>query len=178
VLRVREMTAEEAAEVKRLANSRTEAARAVERAQIIRLASEGKRVPQIAEELGITEGTVRLWIKRFNECGLRGLEDLPRSGKPPTYTPEQVGEVIATSLTDPRTLKLPFASWTLDRLEAYLSEEKGIAIKRSRISEILIAEGLRWRAQETWFGEQVDPEFAQKRGSSRSYTPSRLRVVS
>jgi hypothetical protein len=36
-------------------------------------------------------------------------------------------------------------------------------MRRSRIDEILLAEGLRWRRQETWFGERVDPEFAAKR---------------
>ncbi|MDP9378938.1 MAG: helix-turn-helix domain-containing protein [Chloroflexota bacterium] len=178
MLRVREMTAEEAERIKRLANSRTEAARAVERAKIIWLSSRGERVPAIAKQLGIGEDTVRLWIKRFNEHSLAGLSDLPRSGAPPTYTAEQVGEVISASLTKPQDLGLPFAAWTLDRLEAYLGEQKGIAIKRSRISEILIAEGLRWRTQQTWFGEKVDPEFAEKRGSSRSSTPSHLRVVS
>lgn len=79
----------------------------------------------------------------------------------PTYTPEQVSEVIASSLTNPRDLGLPFASWTLDRLEAYLNEERGIAMKRSRIDEILLAEGPRWRSQESWFGERVAPEFAE-----------------
>ena len=178
MLRVREMTAEESVQIKRIAHSRTEGARSVERARIIWLSSQGKRVRAIAEELRIGMDTVRQWIKRFNEQGIEGLADLPRSGKPQTYTPEQVGEVIATSLTNPRTLELPFASWTLDRLEAYLNEEKDISIKRSRISEILIAEGLRWRTQQTWFGERVDPEFAGKRGPSSTCTPSHLRAVS
>ena len=40
-------------------------------------------------------------------------------------------------------------------------------MRRSRISEILIAEGLQWRREETWFGERVDPEFAQKRAIER-----------
>jgi hypothetical protein len=50
----------------------------------------------------------------------------------------------------------------LDRLAAYVQEAKGIAMKRSRIDELLRAEGLRWRNQETWFGERVDPAFAEK----------------
>jgi hypothetical protein len=37
-------------------------------------------------------------------------------------------------------------------------------MKRSRLDELLLAEGLRWRQQESWFGERVDPEFAQTRG--------------
>ncbi len=66
-------------------------------------------------------------------------------------------------------LGLPFASRNLDRLAAYLNEHEGIAIERSRIDQILRAEGLRWR-HESWFGERVDPEFAEKRGGSRPST--------
>jgi hypothetical protein len=36
-------------------------------------------------------------------------------------------------------------------------------MQRSRIDEILVHEGLRWRKHETWFGERVDPAFAEKR---------------
>lgn len=133
--------------------------------------------------------TVRHWLKRFNARGLAGLQDAPRAGRPATYTPQQVGEVIVAALTDPQHLGLPFGCWTLDRLQVYLNEEKGIPIKRSRIDELLIAEGRRWRSQETWFGERatleadhagppsykkydqteraVDPDFVQQRGSSR-----------
>ena len=67
-------------------------------------------------------------------------------------------------MTNPKTLGLPFGCWTLDRLQAYLNEQKTIPIKRSRIDELLQAEGLQWRHQETWFGERVDPAFAEKRG--------------
>lgn len=176
-LRVRPMTTEEIERIGELARSRTAPVRAAERARIIWLAREGRCVPAIARELGIHPETIRFWLKRFNERGLAGLRDEPRSGRPPIYTPEEVGEVIATSLANPQDLGLPFASWTLDRLEAYLNEEKVIGIKRSRIDEILVSEGLRWRTQETWFGERVDPDFAEKRGSSPSSTRKRLRVV-
>jgi hypothetical protein len=49
----------------------------------------------------------------------------------------------------------------LDRLVAYLSGQ-GIAMRRSRISEIFIREGLKWRHDETWFGARVDLDFAKK----------------
>jgi transposase len=120
---------------------------------------------------------VRTWLRRFNANGVDGLQDAPRPGIPPKYTPEQVGEVIAAALTNPQELGLPFNCWTLDRLEAYLNEVKGIAIKRSRIDELLLAEGLRWRKHETWFSERVDPDFAEKRGRSRRCTALRQRAV-
>jgi transposase len=112
-------------------------------------------VPAIARDLHLGQDTVRLWLKRFNAEGLAGLADRPRSGAPPTYTPDEVGLVIATSLTEPQAVGRPFGCWTLDRLVAYLTEEKTLPIKRSRVSEILIAEGLRWRTQETWFGDRA-----------------------
>ena len=121
-------------------------------------------MPAIARELRLGGDTVRLWLKRFNAAGLDGLKDRPRAGRPATYTPEQVGAVVAASLTDPRSLGLPFAGWTLDRLRAYLHEVKGLPIRRARIGKLPVAEGLRWRARETWFGERVDPAFAGKRG--------------
>ena len=103
-LQVRELTAEEHERVRRLAHSRTDPARLVERARIIWLAQQGRRVPAIAAALRRTEPTVRLWLKRFNTTGLAGLEDQPRAGRPPTYTPEEVGAVLAASLTDPQRL--------------------------------------------------------------------------
>ncbi len=151
--KVRQMTEQELNQIKGLAHSRTEAAGLVQRAQIILLSREGKRVAEVAEQVRVCGRTVRRWIYRFNEIGLDGLRDNSREGRPPTYTEEQRSEVVAASLTDPQSLGLPFGSWTLDRLQAYLNEEKKILIKRSRISEILIAEGLRWRTQERWFTE-------------------------
>jgi transposase len=176
-LRLRKLTEEEQAAVEKLAHSRTAPARQVERARIIWRASQGEMAPAIAAVLRLTAETVRDWIKRFNARGLAGLPDQPRAGRPSTYTPEQIAIVIATALTDPKSLDLPFASWTLDRLAAYLNEQKGIAIKRSRLDEILLKEGLRWRRHESWFGERIDPEFAEKRGGSRRSTPPRLRAA-
>lgn len=161
-LRVRPMTDEEVAMITRLAHARTEPARLVERAQMVWLSPQGLHVPAIALQLRRTEQTVRVWLKRFNAGGVAALTDEARVGRPATYTPEQVGELIAASLMDPQQLGLPFGSWTLDRLAAYLNEHKGIPIKRSRIDEILRQEGLRWWQQESWFGERVDPKFAEK----------------
>jgi transposase len=201
-LRVRELTADERHELERRARARTEPARVVERARLILAGADGRTAPAAAGALGLVPDTGRQWVKRFNAAGLAGLEDRPRSGRPVTYGPAAVGEVLAAALTKPDALGLPFACWTLDRLEAYLNEAKGVAIKRSRIDELLRAEGLRWRTQEAWFGERaqapgtttsgpppgrptqteaerarLDPRFAQKRGPSSRSTRGRRRGV-
>ena len=179
---LRKLTAEERSAVEVLARSRTAPARRVERARIIRRAGRGETPPAIAAALGVDAETVRRRIRRFNAEGLNAegpaaLEDHHRSGRPATYSPDEVAMVIAAALSSPRRLGLPFAAWTLDRSAAYLLEHKGIAMRRSRIDEILLAEGLRWRRHETWFGERVDPEFAEKRAASRRSTPDRRRAA-
>jgi len=148
----------------------------VERAHLILAVAAGQTAPAAAVALGLAPDTGRAWVKRFNAAGLDGLEDRPRSGRPVTYGPELVGEVLATALTKPDALGLPFACWTLDRSEAYLNEERGIAIKRSRIDELLGDEGLRWRTQETWFGERAAPpggDADPSGGVSRGPPPGR-----
>ena len=170
-IRVRAPSAEEQAELARLARSRTLCAGRVKRAQLVLLAVEGRKAAEIAESLRLHARTARFWLKRFNAHGLAGLEESERPGRPPIYPAEQVAAVIEAALARPAGLGLPFASWTLDRLVAYLSEAKGIAMRRSRIGEVLQREGLRWRQEETWFGARVDPDFARKRGRSSSSTP-------
>lgn len=178
LLLLRPLTVEESAELRRLAQSQTVEARLRERARICWRSHEGQRVREIMAALHLDERTVRRWIQRFNAQGLPGLTDAPRQGRPTISTRAEVGTVIATSLTPPDDLGLPFGSWTLDRLVTYLSETHGITMKRSRIGEILQAEGVRWRTQETWFGERIDPAFAEKRGRSSASTRPRPPTVS
>jgi transposase len=169
-LHVRAVSDEEREALGRMARSRSLGAGLVRRAQIVAHALEGLKAPEISARMGLCGATVRHWLKRFNAHGLEGLKEDVRTGRPPTYSAEERSAVISTALTRPLDLGLPFAAWTLDRLVAPLAGQ-GIAMRRSRISEIFIQEGLKWRHEETWFGARVDPDFARKRGRSSSSTP-------
>jgi transposase len=162
-IRVRALGEEETEELGRMARSRTLGVGLVRRAQIVQHAAEDLSAPGIAAKMGLCGATVRFWLERFNEHGLPGLKEDMRSGRPPVYSAEERSAVITAAFSRPAELGLPFASWTLDRLVAYLGE-KGVGMKRSRVGEVLLAEGLKWRQEETWFGARVDPEFARKRG--------------
>ncbi|MCW2240501.1 helix-turn-helix domain-containing protein [Azospirillum canadense] len=162
-LRLRDLSDDEWADVQRIARSHTLGAGLVRRALIIVHSMGGLKAEQIASRMDLCGNTVRSWLNRFNARGLDGLKENVRTGRPPTYSAEQRSVVIAAALTRPSELGLPFAAWTLDRLVVYLGE-RGIAMRRSRISEILLDVALKWRHEETWFGERVDPDFAKKRG--------------
>jgi transposase len=145
-MQVRKLSEEEHIALEQLARSRTAPVRQVERARVALAAIEGESVSAIAARFHMSKNTVYLWLRRFNAMGMAGLEDRPRSGRPPKYTPEEVTEVINTAKTSPRALGLSFASWTLDRLATYLREHRGITMKRSRIDEILLAQDLHFGA--------------------------------
>ena len=173
-LYVREPTGEERAKLRRLAASQTAPVRLARRAAIILRSAQRQTVPSIAREVGVAARTVRVWVERFNAAGLDGLDDAPRAGRPPTYTEEQRGRVIATARGLPPKPAdgeaPPACHWTLDRLQAELARD-GLPIKRSQIRRLLKAEHIAWQKPRTWL-ESDDPDFAAKRGRSSGSTPS------
>ena len=72
-LRLRELTKEEHTTLEQLLHARKVAAGKLKRAQVIWLAKQGLRTPDIAERLQVSEPMVRKRIHRFNEQGLAGL---------------------------------------------------------------------------------------------------------
>lgn len=126
-----ELTAKQRAIIERLAGSRTEAQRLVERAQIILRSADGELCVEQAAELGIDAQRVRRWRKRFarsadvlasaeasdDERDLEKkirevLSDEYRSGTPPKFTPEQVTTIIALACCEPSECDLPISHWT------------------------------------------------------------------
>ncbi len=70
---------------------RTAEHRQVVRAQIVLAAADGEENATIAARLGVALNTVIKWRKRFFEEGMDGLEDRPRSGRPPVFSPSGRG---------------------------------------------------------------------------------------
>src|SRR5712692_1915906 len=81
-LRLRKLTKEEDTTLEQLLHARKVPAGKLKRAQIIWLASQGLATPEIATQLKVSERMVRNRLHRFNEQGLLGLEEAPRSGGP------------------------------------------------------------------------------------------------
>jgi transposase len=165
---------EEEKAVRKLANSHNASAKLVKRAQIITAMLDNKRLTAtdagIRADLSNSAGT--MWVKRFNEEGLDGLEDRPRSGAPRKHDEKVRSKLISLALQKPPTLGLPYALWTLERLQTEFEEREGIHLSDSTIWEWMEGEGFKWRRQESWFREpeKHDPQFAEKRGPSSGTT--------
>jgi transposase len=169
-IRLRALTAEEEAEIKRLAVSRKEPIRRVQRAQIIAAMIEDPELT--ATEAGYRAGFKSsaigvMWVKRFNEDGLAGLEDRPRPGRTPVHDQEVRGALVSLALRKPRSLGYPFELWTLERLQNAFKERQGVHLSDSTIWTWMAEEGFEWKRQQSWFQEveKHDPEFVEKRGA-------------
>ena len=166
---LRTLTTEEEVEIRRLAKSRKESLRIVQRAQVIEAMLDDPRLPasRAGEKAGFRGAPMGIhWVKRFNEKGIAGLMDAERPGRPPTHSQETRSALLDLALQKPRSLGYPFELWTLERLQRAFKERQGVHLSDSTIWNWVEAEGFRWRKQESWFHEpeQHDPEFAEKRG--------------
>jgi len=56
----------------------------------------GEQGNKASAALGISQNTVIEWRDRFIANGIKGLYDLPRSGKPPKYDKEFRDQVLKT----------------------------------------------------------------------------------
>lgn len=132
--------------------SRTEEARAVERARIILACLEGKEIQQVARELRISIPTVRKWRRRFSKRGLDGLSDQPRSGKPAKYGPAFRNRVLAL-------LEQPPPSGLSHWDGPTVAEKVGASVHA--VWRVLRREGIYLQRLRTWC-VSTDPEFAAK----------------
>jgi putative transposase len=110
---------------------RSAAQHLVQRARIVLMAFAGLENRVIAEEVGLGPDQVGVWRKRWQaawerliwiECaeGAKALRvaiddlfaDLPRSGSPGKFTPEQVAQIIAVACELPEESDRPVTHWT------------------------------------------------------------------
>jgi putative transposase len=87
------------------------------RARMILHAADNIGVRESARELDVWPKTVRYWRKRWREAPdgqsvPERLCDAPRSGAPPTYTPEQICAVIAMTCEKPSESERPISHWS------------------------------------------------------------------
>ena len=169
-IKLRSLTTEEEATIRRLAASRKESHRLVQRAKIIVAMLDNPKLPasHAGSQAGFSGAQSGIsWVKRFNEEGTAGLEDKPKAGRPPTHDQKVRSELINLALQKPGSLGYPFELWTLERLQVAFKERQGVHLSDSTIWTWMDEEGFKWKRQQSWFhdAEKHDAEFVEKRGA-------------
>lgn len=140
-----------------LRNSVTAPSRLRQRASLILLAFEGHKNDQIAHKVGLAQGPVGLWRRRWAnafdrligiECSetrakLRRtievvLTDEPRPGAPGKFTPEQVTQILAVACEPPEKSGRPITHWTAHELaDEVIPREIVASISPSQVARYL-----------------------------------------
>lgn len=151
-------------ELTRRAHATKIAYRDVLRAKIILACADGTSHTQVAADLGVCADTVGKWRKRFAVSGLSGLEDLPRSGRPPQFTPVQRASVKALACTPPTDSQLPIARWSTSELASQAVCQGVVAsISPATIGRWLAADAIKPWQHRSWIFPR-DPNFGTKAG--------------
>jgi len=131
------VSAEQRADVERLLAQERLNRRVRERLEMVKARALGQDLEQIARWCGRTVETVRHWLRRYQEDGVAGLRDAPRSGRPRQADAAYRGALVQAVSTPPRELGLGFDAWTSARLARYLAEQTGVHLSDGWVRALL-----------------------------------------
>ncbi len=136
------LTDEQRAELEQV--SRQAIGRVALRAQMVLLSHRHYSVPQIAALHRCGQDVVRGWLHRYEDRGVAGLHDLPRSGRPPK---DRLARHIvdAQASQSPRCAGLVQSCWTVALLAAFLAARFGLLLSTTTVRRQLKGAGWRWR---------------------------------
>ena len=140
------------AELERISKSLSAEIRLVRRARMVLGCLDGKRIIDIASELGENEVVIIKWRNRFLAHGIPGLFDVARSGKPAAYNDEWKAMVLKKLEEEPPNNQ---ARWDGPTLAAELCTSE------DAIQRFLQKEGIQLARMRTWC-ISTDPEFVAK----------------
>src|SRR6476620_1522960 len=163
------MTAEEIETLTALSRSRTEAARHVERAQMLLAYRQQRSFFAVGQRLGVHHQTVQRCVERALAYGpLAALDDRPRPGKEPTITPEAKAWLVSLACDKAKEHGYPHELWTT-RLLARHARQRGPAAGHECLSHLVQGTVCKILGQEDikphkvrYYLESRDAEFEQK----------------
>jgi transposase len=163
VLRVRALTGEEEAQLRRLGGKSLDA-RVVRRVQVIRLSARGMAPHRIAEVLDRSWSGVRKTINRFTREGMASLSDKPGRGRPRKSNERYIALLKEAVQRSPRDSGYIFNAWTLDRLREHLALKTRVILSNARLSALMRENRIVYRRPKHGMSHLRDPaEYDEKK---------------
>jgi putative transposase len=135
--------------------------RVSERVHFVLLSDAGKSPPEIGALLGYDAATVRMWLKRFMDEGVAGLEDAPRSGRPSEQP--HLDDIVETQAGQPPGVYGYLQTiWTVALLVLHLGQRYRVAVSASGVRRALHRIGMSWHRPKLCPARRPDPERAAK----------------
>ena len=103
----------------------------------IALALDGVSRRDASRAAGMDRQTLRDWVIRYNEDGIEGLRDRPRSGRRPRRSPDQLGELAQLIEDGPDVAVHGVVRWRCVDLKVEIGARFGVALAERQIERIL-----------------------------------------
>jgi transposase len=112
-------------------------AKAARRMLALGLVLEGSSREAAARAAGMDRQTLRDWVHRYNEEGLAGLRDRPRSGRKPRLTPEQEAELATAVERGPDPDRDGVVRWRRVDLQALIETRFAVRLHERSVGKVL-----------------------------------------
>lgn len=133
------------------------------RALMIRLSHEGRTAPEIAKLLGGSRQKVLTWIERYEQQGVSGMEDRPRSGAHPKADAHYIVRLKEAIASDPRALGYRFSVWSVERLQKHMKRETGIDLVPGYLAELMKKNRIVYRKPKHDLSHKQDPQEVEEK---------------
>jgi transposase len=141
--------------------TRSAVGRVVLRALMVLWRAEGLTTLDIGARLDCHRDTVTLWVERYRLLGVEGLEDDPRSGRPPQLDPAAREQVEAVLDQAPPEANRPCSCWTLAHLRTVFLGVLDRPFCQETLRRAVHLLDFRWRRPRLW-AHKEDPETYEK----------------
>jgi transposase len=149
----------ECAELRQVA--RQAVGRVSERAHFVLLLGQGYSPPEIGRLLGYDVQTVRTWLTAYQRQGCAGLEDAPRSGRPPKDL-HLTAVVQAQAGQPPPNFGYLQSCWTVALLVLHLAARFRLTVSASRVRRALHQAEFCWKRPKLAPARRRDPRTDEK----------------
>ncbi len=119
------------------------------RAHAILMSYTGYRIQEIADVYNVCRQSVSTWIRAWDNTGLSGLMDKPRSGRPRKLSRAEEVEAIRWLEEEPRSI---------NQVLAKINEKFGVQLSKGTLRRLCKKAGLVWKRVRKSLKSKRDPE--------------------
>jgi transposase len=134
----------------------------VQRSIAIRLLHLGNKPEEVAQMQTVSKPTIYGWFHRWQNGGVEGLANRPKSGRPLKADDEYSLALMEVIEKEPSAVGYDFTIWTVERLSAHLEKVTGIALSESRLRALIKRKGYRYRRPKYDLGHLQDEQAKSK----------------
>lgn len=155
-----ELTTSQEADLRALVHGWDVPARIATRARIVLWRAEGRPKQEVAALAGVSRPTVDLWLDRYADEGVAGLDDRSHAAPREQVSAVVRGRILALTLASPPA-ETGLSHWSSRQMAAYVKQTQGVSVSHHYVAKLWRQAGLRPQKQGT-FKVSKDPQFADK----------------